>query len=86
MLGQVATYDGNSWVDWNWVNDHWGDIRNAAQTHLVVTVEVVLLGVLIALPLALAAARRPLLRSVVLSVSSLLYTIPSLAAVALLSP
>ena len=86
MLGQVATYDGDSWVDWHWVNDHWGDIRNAAQTHLVVTVEVVVLGVLIALPLALAAARRPLLRSVVLSVSSLLYTIPSLAAFALLIP
>ena len=86
MLGQVATYDGDSWVDWHWVNDHWSDIRNAAQTHLVVTVEVVVLGVLIALPLALAAARRPLLRSVVLGVSSLLYTIPSLAAFALLIP
>jgi osmoprotectant transport system permease protein len=86
MLGQVATYDGDTWVDWNWVGDHLGDIREAAQTHLVVTVEVVVLGVLIALPLALAASRRPALRSIVLGVSSLLYTIPSLAAFALLIP
>ena len=86
MLGQVRSYDGDSWVDWQRVSDHLGDIRNAAQTHLVVTVEVVVLGVLIALPLSLAAARRPTLRSIVLSVSSLLYTIPSLAAFALLIP
>ena len=86
MLGQVRSYDGDSWVDWQWVGDHLGDIRDAAQTHLVVTVEVVVLGVLLALPLSLAAARRPKLRAAVLGVSSLLYTIPSLAAFALLIP
>ena len=86
MLGQVRSYDGDTWVDWQWVGDHLDDIRNAAQTHLVVTVEVVILGVLIALPLSLAAARRPGLRAAVLGVSSLLYTIPSLAAFALLIP
>jgi osmoprotectant transport system permease protein len=86
MLGQVRSYDGDTWVDWQWVGDHLDDIRNAAQTHLVVTVQVVILGVLIALPLSLAAARRPSLRAVVLGVSSLLYTIPSLAAFALLIP
>lgn len=86
MLGQVRSYDGDTWVDWQWVGDHLDDIRNAAQTHLVVTLEVVILGVLIALPLSLAAARRPTLRAVVLGVSSLLYTIPSLAAFALLIP
>ena len=86
MLGQVRSYDGDTWVDWQWVGDHLDDIRNAAQTHLVLTVEVVVLGVLIALPLALAAARRPTFRSIVLGVSSVLYTIPSLAAFALLIP
>ncbi len=86
MLGQVRSYDGDAWVDWQWVGDHLDDIRHAAQTHLVVTVEVVVLGVLIALPLSLVAARRPALRSIVLGVSSLLYTIPSLAAFALLIP
>jgi osmoprotectant transport system permease protein len=86
MLGQVRSYDGDSWVDWQWVGDHLDDIRNAAQTHLVLTVEVVVLGVLLALPLSLAAARHPLLRSIVLGVSSVLYTIPSLAAFALLIP
>ena len=86
MLGQVRSYDGDSWVDWQWVGDHLDDIRDATQTHLVVTVEVVAFGVLLALPLSLAAARRPKLRAVVLGVSSLLYTIPSLAAFALLIP
>src|SRR5687768_9490633 len=86
MLGQVRSYDGDSWVDWQWVGDHLDDIRNAAQTHVVLTIEVVVLGVLIALPLALAAARRPTFRSIVLGVSSVLYTIPSLAAFALLIP
>ena len=86
MLGQVRSYDGDTWVDWQWVGDHFDDIRTATQTHLIVTVEVVILGVLIALPLALVTARRPALRSVVLVVSSLLYTIPSLAAFALLIP
>ena len=86
MLGQVRSYDGDSWVDWQWVGDHLDDIRNAAQTHVVLTVEVVVLGVLIALPLSLVAARRPAFRSIVLGVSSVLYTIPSLAAFALLIP
>jgi osmoprotectant transport system permease protein len=86
MLGQIRSYDGDAWLDWQWVNDHWGDIRNATQTHLVVTLEVVVLGVLIALPLSLVAARRPAVRSIVLGVSSILYTIPSLAAFAMLIP
>ena len=86
MLGQVRSYDGDAWVDWQWVGDHLDDIRNAAQTHVVLTVEVVVLGVLIALPLSLVAARRPTFRSIVLGVSSVLYTIPSLAAFALLIP
>jgi osmoprotectant transport system permease protein len=86
MLGQIRSYDGDAWIDWQWVADHGDDIRKATQTHLVVTVEVVVLGVLIALPLSLFAARRATVRSIVLGVSSILYTIPSLAAFALLIP
>lgn len=86
MLGQIRSYDGDAWLDWQWVSDHWGDIRNATQTHLVVTIEVVALGVLMALPLSLVAARRAAVRSIVLGVSSILYTIPSLAAFAMLIP
>src|SRR5918992_678626 len=86
MPGQIRSYDGDAWIDWQWVNDHWDDIRKATQTHLVVTAEVVVLGVLIALPLSLVAARRPTVRTMVLGISSILYTIPSLAAFALLIP
>jgi osmoprotectant transport system permease protein len=86
MLGQIRSYDGDAWIDWQWVADHGDDIRRATQTHLVVTVEVIALGVLIALPVSLVAARRPAIRSIALGVSSVLYTIPSLAAFALLIP
>lgn len=86
MFAQVRSYDGDTWIDWTWVGDHLSDIRDATQTHLVLTMQVVALGVLIALPLALVSARRPLVRSVILGMSSVLYTIPSLAAFALLIP
>jgi osmoprotectant transport system permease protein len=86
MLGQIRSYDGDAWIDWQWVTDHWDDIRHATQTHLVVTVEVMVLGVLIALPVSLVAARRATFRSIALGLSSVLYTIPSLAAFALLIP
>lgn len=86
MFAQVRSYDGDTWIDWTWVGDHLSDIRHATQTHLVLTIQVVVLGVLLALPLALVSARRPLLRSVILGISSVMYTIPSLAAFALLIP
>jgi osmoprotectant transport system permease protein len=86
MLAQVRSYDGDAWIDWTWVGDHLTAIREATQTHLVLTLQVVVLGVVLALPLALVSARRPLVRSVVLGASSVMYTIPSLAAFALLIP
>ena len=86
MLAQARSYDGDAWIDWTWVGDHLDDICDATQTHLVLTVEVVALGVLLAMPLALVSARRPIVRSLVLGTSSILYAVPSLAAFALLIP
>jgi osmoprotectant transport system permease protein len=86
VLAQLPSYDGDAWVDWRWVADHRADILDAVRSHATVTVEVVALGVLLALPLSLAVANRPFLRGVLLAISGVLYTIPSLAAFALLIP
>ena len=86
MFAQLRSYDGDAWVDWSWVADHRDDIVEALRSHATVTVEVVALGVLLALPATLFAVNHPLLRNVLLTVSGVLYTIPSLAAFALLIP
>jgi osmoprotectant transport system permease protein len=85
-LAQLRTYDGNAWIDWSWVGDHLDEIGRALRSHLVLTFLVVAIGIALALPLSLFAHRRPWLRSPLLAVSSVLYTIPSLAAFALLIP
>jgi osmoprotectant transport system permease protein len=86
VLAQLTTYDGEAWVDWSWVADHPGDIVDALVSHASVTLQVVLLGVVLALPATLLTAHRPLWRGGLLAVSGVLYTIPSLAAFALLIP
>jgi osmoprotectant transport system permease protein len=86
MFGQLRPYDGDAWVDFRWVGDHLGDIGDALREHAILTVVVVGIGVAIALPLALATYRVRWLRSTLLALSGVLYTIPSLAAFALLIP
>jgi osmoprotectant transport system permease protein len=86
VLGQLPSYDGDAWVDWSWVDDHRDEILDALRSHAIVTLQVVALGVLLALPAALLAANRPVFRGALLTVSGVLYTIPSLAAFALLIP
>jgi osmoprotectant transport system permease protein len=86
MPAQLPSYDGDAWVDWSWVADHRDEILDALRSHVTVTVQVVALGVLIALPAALLAVNRPVLRGALLTISGVLYTIPSLAAFALLIP
>lgn len=85
-LAQLTSYDGDAWIDWSWVTDHGDDIVEAMQSHAVVTVQVVVLGVLLALPATLLTAHRRAIRGGLLAVSGVLYTIPSLAAFALLIP
>jgi osmoprotectant transport system permease protein len=85
-LGQLTTYDGDAWIDWSWVGDHRSDILDAVGSHAVVTLQVVVLGVLVALPATLLTVHRPVIRGGLLTVSGVLYTIPSLAAFALLIP
>jgi osmoprotectant transport system permease protein len=61
-------------------------ILGYAGQHVRLTIGAVVLGALIALPLALLARRTRLLAGPVLSLSSIVYTIPSLAMFSFLAP
>ena len=77
---------GEPLVRWDWIGSHLDDITSLLGEHVILTVIPVLLGLVISLPLAVAAARRPWLSTTLLSVTSALYTIPSLAFFVLLLP
>jgi osmoprotectant transport system permease protein len=78
--------DVNAWFCLDYVRDRSDEITEATTTHVQITVAAVLLGLLIAFPLALLARRYPPLESTVLGVSTGLYTVPSLALLPLLVP
>jgi osmoprotectant transport system permease protein len=76
----------NEWFCWQYVEDRQDEIRDALVEHLGITIAAVLFGTLIAFPLALLARRVPRLESLILGLSTGLYTIPSLALLPLLVP
>src|SRR5919107_4485353 len=80
----IAT--GDPWVRWDWVRRHGDDIWAATRQHVELTVIAVALGLLIAVPLGIAAHRVRPLRGPVLGITGAIYTIPSLALFALLVP
>lgn len=74
------------WIDWAWVRSHRGLVLELLREHVELTVLAVLLGLVLSLPLALAARRWRRLYPPVLVGTGILYTIPSLALFALLVP
>ena len=76
----------NEWVCWQYVQDRQSEIVDATTQHLGITVASVLLGLVIAFPVALAARRLPRLEAGILAVTTSIYTIPSLALLPLLVP
>jgi osmoprotectant transport system permease protein len=73
-------------VRWDWVSRHTDDIAAATRQHVELTVIAVVLGLAISFPLALAARRWRWTMTPVLSGTGILYTIPSLALLAMLVP
>ena len=73
-------------VQWDWIGSHLDDLLEFTLDHIVLTALPVAIGLLISLPLAIAAMGRPRLTTGVLAVTSALYTIPSLALFVLLLP
>lgn len=78
--------DVNAWICGDYWVDRQDEIIEATTTHLQITVAAVLLGLVIAFPLALVARGLPRLESSVLGMSTAIYTVPSLALLPLLVP
>jgi osmoprotectant transport system permease protein len=76
----------NPWIDPSYVVDNWDSILRYLGEHVRLTVGAVVLGALIALPLALLARRSRFLAGPVLAASTIIYTIPSLAMFAFIFP
>ena len=76
----------NAWWCPDYLTDRQDQLISATLQHLEITAAAVLLGLLMALPLALLARRYAALEAAVLGVSTGLYTIPSLALFPLLLP
>jgi osmoprotectant transport system permease protein len=86
--GAVLAVDAapNPWFDASYVVDNWDTIVGYLGEHVRLTAGAVVLGAVIALPLALLARRTRALAGPVLALSTLVYTIPSLAMFALIFP
>ncbi|MFI5664263.1 ABC transporter permease [Streptomyces sp. NPDC051684] len=76
----------NDWVCGDYVRTRGQELVDATVQHLGITVASVLIGVLISLPLALLARRARVFAGPVLGVTTVLYSIPSLAMFSLLLP
>jgi osmoprotectant transport system permease protein len=77
---------GNPWFSWRYVHDNFGDILSALQFHAGLTARAVLIAMIVAVPLAVLAYWIRPLTGPILALSGILYTIPSLALLALLAP
>jgi osmoprotectant transport system permease protein len=86
--GTVLAADAapNPWFDRTYVIDNWDTIAGYLGEHVRLTVGAVVLGAALALPLALLARRARFLAGPVLGLSTIVYTIPSLAMFAFIFP
>jgi osmoprotectant transport system permease protein len=73
-------------IRWDWIADHLDDVADKTWQHVQLLVIPLAAGFVIAFALALLATRRPGTVGPVTAMTGLLYTIPSLAAFAVLIP
>ncbi|MGH3664026.1 MAG: ABC transporter permease [Micromonosporaceae bacterium] len=76
----------NPWFSWDYVRDNSQILADAFLEHVQLTGVSVLIAMLIGIPLGILAYRVSWLAGPILSVSGILYTLPSLALFALLAP
>jgi osmoprotectant transport system permease protein len=82
----VLASNVDRWLWWDWVGRNTDLIWSSLREHVILTVCAVGFGLVIAIPVGVAAARWRWLYGPSLAVTGILYTIPSLAAFALLLP
>ena len=78
--------DTEPWVDWTWVSAHVPVILGYLEQHIALTAVALVGGLVIALPLGVAAHRWAGVRAPALGIFGAFYTIPSIALFALLVP
>lgn len=76
----------NDWICGEYYTSRAGELADATVQHLVVVAASVVLGLVLAIPLALLARRYRRLEGLVVGTTTALYTIPSLALFSLLVP
>ena len=76
----------NPWINFGYLADNWDRILPYLGQHIRLTLISVLIGTLIALPLAVLARQIRFMAAPILGLSTLLYTIPSLAMFAFIAP
>jgi osmoprotectant transport system permease protein len=82
----VLASNVDRWLWWDWIGRNTDLIWSSLREHVILTGSAVAIGLLIALPLGVVAARWRRLYAPILAVTGVLYTIPSLAAFAILLP
>ena len=73
-------------IRWSWIGDNVDEIVSRGSQHVWLTVVSVVIGFVLAFPLAIFASRRRWITGPLTAVASVLYTIPGLALIALLIP
>lgn len=73
-------------IDWAWIADHLDDLAGRTLQHFVLAGIAVAIGFVVSLGLSILALRRKRLRTALVTASSIVYTIPSLALFAALVP
>src|SRR5438105_3490289 len=79
-------YIDNSFICGQYWSDYRPELTDATIQHLWITVVSVVVGLVLAVPLALLARRSPTIESIVVGGTTIVYTIPSLALFSLLLP
>ena len=85
-MRELALPAGQKLFDWSWVHENGETISTALRQHVSITVEAVLLGFVLSLPVAVVLRRFRWLQAPVLGFASVLYTIPGIAALFILGP
>jgi len=86
MVGRLFLDYVDPWINWDWLSQHVPLVLSALWDHITLTVIAVALGLVISLPVGVAAHRWRWFRLPVLAATGAFYTIPSIALFALLVP
>ncbi len=78
--------EGQPLIDFAWIATHLDDVLERILQHLQLTIIPLVIGFVISLVLAIWAVRQPRVYGPITAITGLLYTIPSLAAFAVLLP